>query len=596
MAKWTRRRWLGAAASASALVAVRATAQAPVGLPSGPRVPGMLPAISPVDFGAYPGAADVTLAIERMMAAMGGSAATGRYQSRWPNGVYNVIQVRFDLAGATHNVDGAILVGVSRSPKASIVDIRGAHSWIRGLKVVGNFSTSYACGVHHYSNDLTLHYPGFIDLIDLQVEACAIGLVIGALPMQKTIPGQAAHEPDDVAINAPLSELVYTNPRFTNCPRGLYMRQPNGKVTVVGGRINSESGAWRGAFPVEKTFAVALADPGSELNLVGGTLEHVQGEGGVLALVTEGRLVVTDAAIETTVPSYIDNTGVLIVDRVANNGINSQTRAYVEIGPNASGSLSLSRCAVGYPPGHIDRTDGAALIQSVTGPGGGYRPHNRFIASFASVEIRDPAIAFSGERYLPLVRGVHASFSDCTLVALDGKGVRRASWRLDDGDDRFGGVIDRSGKSLPAFPSRELRCGGWSFTFGGNGAAMGVGEAPPESGPLGQGHALRLSGGTAGMSATTPAIPVKRDSLMLLRAMVRTGPGSARIVFRAHFFDFAGVAMGETALFAGSQAEFGEQWQPLLLPINPPVGAERCKIALLLDKGAEVQLAVPSLR
>lgn len=556
----------------------------------------MLPAISPVEFGARPGAADVTPAIERMMAAMGGSAATGRYQAQWPNGVYNVTQIYFDLAGATHNVDGAILAGIARTPTASIVDIRGAHSWIRGLKVVGNFSQVYACGVHHYSNDLTLHYPGFIDLLDLQVEGCAIGLVIGALPTQRAILGQTAREHDDVAIDAPLSELVYTNPRFTNCPRGLYFRQPNGKVTVVGGRINSESTAWRDAFPVERTFAVAVADPGSELNLVGGTLEHVQGDGGTLALVTDGRLVVTDAAIETTVPSFIDNSGVLIIDRVANNGINSQTRAYVEVGPNASGSLSLSRCAVGYPPGHLNRADGAALIQSVNALGGGYQPHNRFIASFATVEIRDPTLAFSGARYLPLVRGVHATFADCTLVTLDSTGARRASWRLDDGDDRFGGVIDRSGKTLPPFPSRQPQGGGWTFVFWGNGAAMGMGQQPPDSGPLGQGRALRLTGGSAGMSATTQSVPVKRDSLMLLRAMIRTGPGSAPLAFRVRFVDFAGAAVGEAMLFDGPQAEFGEHWQPLLLPINPPVGAERCELTLILGAGAEIQLAVPSLR
>lgn len=596
MTEWTRRRWLGAAASASALAVTRATAQVPAPVPAGARGPGMLPAISPVDFGARPGAADVTPAIERMMAAMGGSAATGRYQAQWPNGVYNITQVRFDLAGATHNVDGAILAGIARTPTASIVDIRGAHSWIRGLKVVGNFSQTYACGVHHYSNDLTTHYPGFIDLIDLQVDSCAIGLVIGALPAQKTISGQAARERDNVAINAPLSELVYTNPRFTNCPRGLYMRQPNGKVTILGGRINSECAQWRDAFPVERTFAVAVTDPGSELNLVGGTLEHVQGDGGALALVTDGRLVVTDAAIETTVPSYLDNSGVLIVDRVANNGINSQTRAYAEIGPNASGSLSLSRCAVGYPPGHIDRSDCAALVQSVTGPGGGYRPHNRFVASFATVEIRDPALAFAGARYLPLVRGIHATFADCTLVTLDATGARRGSWRLDDGDDSFGGVIDRSGRTMPVYPSRLLQAGGWTLAYRGGSAAMGMGEAPPNSGPLGQGRALRLYGGGAGLTATTPAVPMKRHSLMLLRGMIRTGLSSARLGFRVRYFDFAGSAVAEAMLFDGPQSEFGEQWQPLLLPIKPVDGAERCEIALILGAGAEVQLAVPSLR
>ena len=221
---------------------------------------------------------------------------------------------------------------------------------------------------------------------------------------------------------------------------------------------------------------------------------------------------------------------------------------------------------------------------------------NHYKTDAATVEIRDPTLAFSGARYLPLVRGVHATFADCTLVTLDSTGARRASWRLDDGDDRFGGVIDRSGKTLPPFPSRQPQGGGWTFVFWGNGAAMGMGQQPPDSGPLGQGRALRLTGGSAGMSAATQSVPVKRDSLMLLRAMIRTGPGSAPLAFRVRFVDFAGAAVGEAMLFDGSQAEFGEHWQPLLLPINPPVGAERCELTLILGAGAEIQLAVPSLR
>ena len=98
------------------------------------------------------------------------------------------------------------------------------------------------------------------------------------------------------------------------------------------------------------------------------------------------------------------------------------------------------------------------------------------------------------------------------------------------------------------------------------------------------------------MSAATQSVPVKRDSLMLLRAMIRTGPGSAPLAFRVRFVDFAGAAVAEAMLFDGPQAEFGEHWQPLLLPINPPVGAERCELTLILGAGAEIQLAVPSLR
>ncbi|WP_163364865.1 hypothetical protein, partial [Escherichia coli] len=68
--------------------------------------------------------------------------------------------------------------------------------------------------------------PGYLDVHDAYVEGFELGWAIGALPSQggvipKQVPGQNVHAPDDVAIDAPLSELTYTNPKIVFCPKGL---------------------------------------------------------------------------------------------------------------------------------------------------------------------------------------------------------------------------------------------------------------------------------------------------------------------------------------------------------------------------------------
>ncbi|WP_163591408.1 hypothetical protein, partial [Klebsiella pneumoniae] len=71
---------------------------------------------------------------------------------------------------------------------------------------------------------------------------------------------------------------------------------PNGKVTIIGGRIHSESGKWAG-YDTSQTYAVEIADEGSELSLIGGSIEHVQGgENGACLKVLDGTLHVNNAA------------------------------------------------------------------------------------------------------------------------------------------------------------------------------------------------------------------------------------------------------------------------------------------------------------
>lgn len=553
--------------------------------------------ITPQEFGATPDTPDATAPIEAMLRAM---RESGRLRASWPYGKYRATQLRFDTMGAIHRFDGALLVGIAQQRTASLVDLRGGHSWINGLRLAGGFSHNYVCGLHHYANDLRQVYPGYLDLTDLQVEGFDIGVAVGALPDQRAIANQQARVQDGEAIDAPLSELVYTNPRLTNCPRGFYMRQPNGKVTILGGRIHSESSMWKG-YDTSRTFALAVEDAGSELAMIGGTLEHVQGATGTLARVTDGRVVLASVIVETTVPSYVDGTGVLVIENALNNGINSNERAYLEVGPGATGSFTITHSPIRYPPGRAVPAGAAAVVTSVAGPGGGFRPRPDFECLFDNVELSDIAFAFGGARYLPIVRGVQASFRNCTITSLDRFGRRAQLLRLDDGPNLLTGAVDLTGTSIPPFPGATGQSGGgWSFAGTGAGARCGgqPGEQVPGAG-AGGGIALRLAPSAGSEArASSGRAPVKPGSVNLLRGMIRTGAGAARIGIRARFQTFSGAPSNAPVaeLFAGPQSEFGPEWQPLMLAFLPPKDASFVSLELVASAGAELLLANPSLR
>lgn len=556
--------------------------------------------VSVRDFGAVgDGVVNDTAAINAMLAAMGGSGSTGFYRTRFPYGGYCIDQLRFDMAGARHEFDQAILIGTAISPKKSAVDLRAGQSWHYGLKVKGPFSaTAYECGVHHYTNDLALYNPGYLDVHDAYVEGFELGWAIGALPSQggvipKQIPDQNVHAPDDVAIDAPLSELTYTNPKIEFCPKGLRMEQPNGKVTIVGGRIHSESKHWAG-YDTTQTYAVEIANAGSELSLVGGTVEHVQGgEDGACLKVLDGTLHANNVTIETTVSHYVAGSGVLRLTHIQNNGLNAVTRGYLEVHSGATGTFEISNSPILWPYGRVG-TDGPGF-RAVSGLAGETAINLNFVCKFDKVSLDGAPVSFSGG-YRPIVKGLRSIFRDCELLS---RSFPEANilyrYRLHDGEDRLMGAVDRNGASMGAFAMSRTSAtvGGWNLTVAGPCGYGFVTAGLPSIAGIPVASALRLEsvagGGT--ISAQTPILHSKHDGLELLRGFIRTGASSANIRIRAYFYRFGVAAPTATSdIFLGMESQFGSAWQPLLLAFPAPADCEDMRIEIYCENGAWIEL------
>jgi hypothetical protein len=283
---------------------------------------------------------------------------------------------------------------------------------------------------------------------------------------------------------------------------------------------------------------------------------------------------------------------------LANNGINSRWHGYLEVGADATGSFSVSNSMIAFPPGHIGITDAASMVRSVEKSRGPSQPNPAFVADFANVELRDPPLAMTGDRYVPLVRGVQARFRGCAVTSYDVRGQRVLRMTLDDGPDLLAGRVDRSATSLPPFPQRGPReGGGWTLRdTGGSYGKVSLTEGAIAGVPAIA--ALRLSGSGGSVTAATPRMPVKRDGLCLVRGFIRTGATAAPVAFRLRFFRFDGTPSStpETNLFAGPEREFGEAWQPLMLAFLAPADAEQFALEIEAGRGADVQLACPELR
>lgn len=553
-------------------------------------------------------------AIAAMLPTMDGNGVTARSQSYWPYGAYGVDQLRFDLQGATHDFAGALICGISTADKASVVDVRGGSSHYNGLRVQAGGRLNYESAIHWYTNNVGLHYPGYLTMNQVEVHEARIGMMIGALPTQSVIGGRGDALDDDKAIDAPLSESTIFGLITRNCMRGLYMRQPNGKVTLVGSVVRSEleydnsgliTGTWANYATPQDSVALSIANDGSELAMLGGMLGNM-GKHGYLLQVTGGRLDLIGVTVETARESYADGHSYLSFRQLQDFGFNYVDAPCFTLGPDFDGSFHISDSRI-LRPTNFASGGQHEVVKSVAGLGLGYRPNPAVVLEFSSVEFRDCPWRSGGNYYMPLVRGVRARFHECLLTSYvdddpldDESPLRRASSvRISDGPNRLTDGVDTSFASLPAYPQSgsASSIAGWSFAVTGTGNAWGRSTtALPDIEGVEVPAWLRLTGGTAGsVSAVSSQCDGKPAEAHIVRGFIETGASTAPIKIAVRHYDAAGALLLDQPLFDGPENVFGTVCQPLLFHFVPPPGGEKFALALEAGIGADLRIALPEI-
>lgn len=563
--------------------------------------------LSPRYFGAQGSNGNDQSAIGALLGAIGLAGADPYLTTCWPYGVYGVDQIRFDKGGTTHDFGGALVAAKDTAERASVVDLRGGHSVYRRLRVQASKKLNYECGIHWYTNELPDNdhpyrpYPGYLDMHDVEINGARIGLVIGALPSQPAIGNQSHLAPDDDAIDAPLSESTIFGLKIRDCVRGLYMRQPNGKVAIVGGVVRSDK-LWDNYPAPDEAVSLTLADDGSELAMIGGALEHVANPAnGYLMQVTGGRLDLIGTTVETYRPSYIDGHSYVSFRQIQDFGFNYQNLPCFELGPNFDGTFRISDSRVLRLAG-MGATGFGEVVKSNSGLGQSFLPNLSAVVDFTNVEFRDCPWRAGGASYNPIVRGVRARFDQCQLTHYSSgeSPVQTVLVRLHDEPSRLDGRVETTFASLAAYPQTTNNAfhKGWSFTVSGTGSAWGKSTAGlPVIKDVPVAAWLRLTGGAgeANCTAETAKCPATPGKAHIVRGYVKTGTSAASIGIKIRLFDFDGNAIGEEPLFGGPENVFGAAAQPLLFYFVAPEGAAQFSLHLYAENGADLQVALPEI-
>ncbi len=508
--------------------------------------------------------------------------------------VYRVSQVIIRLGGQVLDFNGAILEGNASVATASVVDLKSGSNKIKDLAVSAAQSTNYTCGVHWYTNNLNLYYPGKNRIDGLLISSAQIGLVIGALPSQPDpIPAQGTVQAEGVATDAPLSENEVTGLLVSNCPRGVYMRQPNGKITMNSPDINGESLQWSGM--AASTTALQLVSDGSELTINGGYLEQVQQNAGGFFQVVGGQLVIQGTVLEAIAPAFIAGSGIVRIYGALNFGFNNVNYVPFMIDDAATGLLQITDTRIVMPEGFYS-TGNRPLIKSVSDTSGTYGANPSFQCDFKGVEFRDAPWITGSVGYNPFIYGVRAKFKNCYISSYSG-GVMTFKYELDQCTNLLNSSFDRSYAVVSAFPQTgAVTEGGVTFALGGGTAQWGsetaglptvVGETFSKS------LKLATTTSTHFVSATTAKIFIPNGKPLLLTGFFKTGTTNLPFIIRAKFykFDDSAASTASQDVVTMQEALASSTWVPLYALVTPPADATKMELFLYVESGAQLHTA-----
>lgn len=500
---------------------------------------------------------------------------------------FHVTKVSIAGIGRYFDLNNALFVGIAKQSTSAIVELKCGHSEIRGLRVAANRALNYRSAVHYYTDDVATRPVGYNRFLGGQVDGALVGLLVGGMPEQRNFAMGKA--PAGLAANAPLSESTFVQWNATGCIRGLYVNQPNGKLQFVACHLAGESADWTApGTPRSACAAIVIANPGSEVSVIGGSVEQLQEKAGSFVEVAGGSLVISDATIETICSSYVSGAGRLNLSRLVNGGFNSTTAAFVQAAADSTGQITMSGFQLVMPPANsISGTND--LVKCVEGFGGALSAAPGLLVDLANIEIREPRWSGGGDGLYPLVRGARVRFNQCRVSWYTSDNLRRLrEAELHDQTDLLAGIVDRAAATLPEFSVRGSgNAGGWKIAAP-DGGSWGRATVKSQS-------VFRMSS-SATMTATSPAFPIEARQLVVFRSTCGFN-GRGRIGFWIAWLDFAGREIARSAFFEGRSPpplSNGElQW--IALQAAPPAGAERGILGATVASGADLSIGNPSV-
>ena len=505
-------------------------------------------------------------------------------------------QVTFSGAGAVYDLDQVVFRCEAGEPLSSAVQWKQGQGRLTSLTVASAFDTSYATGIHRYTNNLNVHYAGREKFSGVTVSGFKCGLTIGGLPSQGLVThAQGSVQADGIATDAPVSEEFYHGFDIQDCVTGLYMNQPNGKVTFSDSVIATEPLGWIGAHGSAPVRPTALSVQQGELTILGGAIEAVQTSGGLLMdLGNLAHVNVLGSTVEANAsPVWMEGGARLRMSNIQNWGLNGAS-PFVLVHSGWHGDFVCSDMfmlrTAGYAGSH-------SVVKAASDRSGSFLPNLSGRVSFSNVEFGEVNFA-GGSVYNPLCMGVDAEFRDCVLTTghlSGGAYVRDSAYRLDTSNNVLGGVIDLSNASLPAFGANgNSSAGGWSVSAAGGGANhWGKETTGMPVGHWGSGGAsLRLSTTATGayVEACSALAPVSAHKAYILKGLMLSNGASGNITIRAMAVSWGGANLTSVDLYRGPASGLPASWSPVMFYFLASPQAAYVRLYMTVQDGSAVQV------
>lgn len=518
-------------------------------------------------------------------------------QVTWDMHKHTVHMTDHDVTQVTHrgnelnvHYNNFKLLGVpGTTDYSSVLEIKCGFSKLFDVRVDAQKSQYYQTGVHWYTNDLDVYYPGQNTIRGLYLEQCYLGLCIGGLPGQSVFSAQSVVVTSPEATDAPLSESVVYDFQTINCLASLMGNQPNGKIKFIGGATSQPNTAGYSA-PAAGRATLALADyaaidvryPGTEIVFSASNFNTQDASNTIAAIsLMSGRLVFqgcdlefgTQVQIKAYTGTYAANgstnagltyyaDSVLEITNPTNFGLNlGLDEPLMVIDDKANGSVVIHAAVPGYGVGQFgNRTAPFAMVtDTFTGLDAGATQAEIIAAStilinpyigirmsdstFRDLNPRSISSAIAGVlKGLPNVDIRGAEFVGATSLDLtppsDDPLIPSTITKYvqaKGSTSAFAGSGSPNGGGMNASISNGVTEMGWTIAISGTAS---VGDVVPTLGPIVVGdditdltptritHSIRLNAGSGAASITSRQFGVEPGRAYLLSYSVRTNTGS----------------------------------------------------------------------
>lgn len=538
---------------------------------------------------------DVTTAVQN---AIDAAEALRQGTVYFPRGDYRVTQITLGgtgvRRGTTYQFNNSNITGIGTSGEKSIIRMKMGSANIFNLSVSGGQSENYECGIHWFTNDTNTYYPGLNLFNNIKVQGCLIGWCIGALPSQSTIQPQGTVVAEDEATDAPLSESRIYGFYSADCIQSIYMRQPNGKLSITEPILNPSNSAWAATAATASGNIFAARIKQGELSVSGGSILNIDSTNGGLVECVTATFNSFGTIMESKSPIYLEGRCHVRISNNSNWGLNNAATPFFVCRDDWDGELIVSDA-------FLKRSYGTTATRPVVRTevaGGGFGVNNNSYVNFTNVEFGDVTFVSGASSHQPIVSGVRSVIKNCWLTEHSSSSpyARTLNVKLDEETNKLSGSADMAFKTITAYGvNASATVGGWTFGNTGGGCSWGrTSSGLPTISGLAVNNALRL-GSVSGqlVSATTGKFYVEPSRPYLFKGYIKTGTSSAQMTMKAYNYDFGGSASAVDAvydMFIGQELVFGSDWQPFSFYFVTPSDTTQIELYLSAENSADIQV------